>query len=57
MKHTVCFPLNMQLLFSKDKDRYEAIVTKLESPTHPTIVLYYGDDNVNDRLLAILKLI
>ncbi|CAF0730320.1 unnamed protein product [Rotaria sp. Silwood1] len=48
--HSECF----ELLY---KDRYEAIVTKLESPNHPTIVLYYGDENVNDRLLAILKLI
>ncbi|CAM4747067.1 unnamed protein product [Rotaria magnacalcarata] len=39
------------------KDRYEAIVTKLESPNHPTIVLYYGDENVNDRLFTLLKLI
>ncbi|CAF1290779.1 unnamed protein product [Rotaria sordida] len=36
--HTECF----ELLY---KDRYEAIVTKLESPNHPTIVLYYGDEN------------
>jgi hypothetical protein len=43
--------------YYKDKDRYEAIVTKLESSNRPTIVLYYGNENVNDRLLTILKLI
>ncbi|CAF2875639.1 unnamed protein product [Rotaria sp. Silwood2] len=48
--HTECF----ELLY---KDHYEAIITKLETPNHPTIVLYYGDENINDRLLTILKLI
>jgi len=48
--HADCF----ELLY---KDRYEAIVTKIESPNRPTIVLYYGDVNVNDHLLAILKLL
>jgi len=47
--HAECF----ELLY---KDRYEAIVTRLESPNHPTIVLYYGNENVNDQLLAVLKL-
>lgn len=38
-----------------DKDRYEAIVTKLESSNRPTIVLYHGNENINDQLLAIVK--
>jgi hypothetical protein len=48
---------NNNYYYYKDKDRYEAIVTKLESSNRPTIVLYYGNENVNDRLLTILKLI
>lgn len=50
---------NLLTLFSimifEDKDRYEAVVTKLEPSNRPTIVLYYGDQNINDRLLVILK--
>lgn len=39
------------------KDRYEAVVTKIESGNRPTIVLYYANENVNDRLLKTLQLI
>ncbi|CAF0760511.1 unnamed protein product [Adineta steineri] len=48
--HTQC----SELLY---KDRYEAIVTRLDSLNRPTIVLYYGDENINDRLITILKLL
>ena len=38
-----------------DQDRYEALVTQLNSNGQPMIVLYYADLNVNDQLLAILQ--
>ncbi|UJR25336.1 hypothetical protein I4U23_006686 [Adineta vaga] len=48
--HTECF----ELLY---KDRYEAIVTRVDSSDRPTIVLYYDNENVNDQLLKLLKLL
>ncbi|CAF0743085.1 unnamed protein product [Adineta ricciae] len=40
-----------------DKDRYEAIVTRIDASNRPTIVLYYENENVNDQLLAMLNIV
>ena len=42
---------------SLDKDRYEAIVTRIGTSDRPTVVLYYENENVNDQLLAMLNIV